>query len=89
MKEKNIKIFKGYYTVAQRYEYYCLFQHEKIIFIYSSCYVIFFLLYGQKSEQANRDHINPVGKHTRFSFRLLFLFRLRILFFTKQAKNRI
>ena len=28
---------------------------------------MFFLLYGQKSEQANREHINPVGKHTRFS----------------------
>ena len=87
MKEKNIKIFKGYYTVAQRYEYYCLFQHEKVIFICSSCYVMFFLLYGQKSEQANRGHINPGEKRTRLSFRLLFLFRLRILFFAKQAKN--
>ena len=45
---------------------YC-FQHEKIIFISSSYRVMFFLLYGQKSEQANREHINPAGKHTRFS----------------------
>ena len=27
---------------------------------------MFFLLYGQKSEQANREHVNPAGKHTRF-----------------------
>ena len=33
---------------------YC-FQHEKIIVISSSYRVMFFLLYGQKSEQANRE----------------------------------
>ena len=29
--------------------------------------VMFFLLLGQKSEQANREHINAAGKHTLFS----------------------
>ena len=43
------------------------FQHEKIIFISLSNRIMFFLLYGQKSEQANREHINPVGKQTCFS----------------------
>ena len=27
---------------------------------------MFFLLCGQKSEQANRKHINPAAKHTRY-----------------------
>ena len=45
---------------------YC-FQHEKVIFISSSYRAMFVLLYGQKSEQANIEHINPAGKHTRFS----------------------
>ena len=35
-----------------------LFSDEKIIFISSNYGVMFFLLYGQKSEQANREHIN-------------------------------
>ena len=43
------------------------FQHEKIESISSSYRVMFFLLNGQKSEQANREHINPAGKHVRFS----------------------
>ena len=30
-------------------------------------HIIFFLLYGQKLKQASREHINPTGKHTRFS----------------------
>ena len=42
-------------------------EREKIIFIFSSYRVMFFILYGQKSEQTNREHINPAGKHTRFS----------------------
>ena len=29
--------------------------------------VMFLLLSGLKSEQANREHRNPAGKHTRFS----------------------
>ena len=59
--------------MARRYEYYFqvvktmrsfvqyYFQHEKIIFISSSYRVIFLLLHGQKSEQVNREHINPEG----------------------------
>ena len=43
------------------------FQHEKIESISSSYRVMFFLLNGQKSEQANREHRNPAGKHMRFS----------------------
>ena len=39
----------------------------KIIFISSSYRVMFFLLFGLKSEQANREHVNPAGKPTRFS----------------------
>ena len=42
-------------------------QYGKIIFISLSNRVMFFSLCGQKSEQANREHINPVGKQTRFS----------------------
>ena len=38
---------------------------KKIIF--SSYRVMFLLLYGQKSEQVNREQINPAGEHTRFS----------------------
>ena len=33
----------------------------------SSYRVKLFLLYGQKSEQVNKEHINPAGKRTRFS----------------------
>ena len=36
---------------------------------------MFFLLYGQKSEQANREHKNPVGKHTHFS-RVTYFFHI-------------
>ena len=43
--------YRGYYKVARKYEY----------------YFRVFLSYDQKSEQANREHINPAGKHTRFS----------------------
>ena len=35
--------------------------------------IMFFLLYGQKSGQANREHINPAGKHTPFS-RVIYFF---------------
>ena len=49
-------IYRGYYTVARRYEYYFRVVKQT-----------FFLLHGQKSEQANTEHINPAGKHTRFS----------------------
>ena len=48
------------------FEKYC-FQHEKIIVISLSYRVMFFLLYDQKSKQANREHINPAEKHARFS----------------------
>ena len=40
--------------------------------ISSSCRVMFFLLYGQKSEQANREHRNPAEKHTRYIFFYIF-----------------
>ena len=36
---------------------------------------MFFLLYSQKSEQANRERINPAGKHTRFS-RVTYFFHI-------------
>ena len=42
--------------------------YEKIIFISSSYRVMFLLLHGQKSEQGNREHIDPAGKHTRYIF---------------------
>ena len=42
------------------------FQQEKVIFISSSYRVMFFVLYGQKSKQANREHVNSAGKHTCF-----------------------
>ena len=38
------------------------------MFISSSYRVMFFILYGQKSKQANREHINPAGKHTHYIF---------------------
>ena len=60
-----------FYERAQLVKY--CFQHDKIIFISSSYRVMFFLLCGQKSEQANREHINPAGKHTRFS-RVIYFF---------------
>ena len=59
--------------MARRYEYYfrvvkyCFQLNEKIIFIFSRHRVMFFLLYGQKSEQANRENRNLAGKHARFS----------------------
>ena len=61
---------------------------------------MFFLLYGEKSEQANREHINPAVKHTRFS-RVAYFFhiftsenmkntRLRVLVHVKtRIKNHI
>ena len=39
----------------------------------SSYRVMFFLLYGQKSEQVNKEHINAAGKRTRFSCVTYFL----------------
>ena len=46
------KIYRGYYTVARRYEFYFrvvkyCFCHEKIKFVSSSRHVMFFLLYRQ------------------------------------------
>ena len=53
-------------------EYECFFSSNNIILFWSGENIVFntrffFLLYGQKSEQANREHINPAGKHSRFS----------------------
>ena len=63
--EYHFRVVKTiFYERAQRVKY--CFQHEKIIFISSSYRLMFFLLYGQKSEQANREHIILAGKHTRF-----------------------
>ena len=49
----------GRKTADRRPLFQALRQHEKIIFISSSYRVMFFLLYGEKSKQANREHINP------------------------------
>ena len=72
--------------MARRYEY-CV-QHEKLIFISSSYRVMFFLLYGQKSKQANREHRNPAGKHTPFSrvtyFFISSLVKIFFRFFTSE-----
>ena len=64
--------WKQYFT-DERNEWvkYC-FQREKIILISSSNRAIFFLLYGQKSEQANREHRNLAGKHTCYIFFYIF-----------------
>ena len=47
------EMYRGYFKVARRYEYY--FPVVKTI-------------YGQKSEQANREDINPAGKCARYIF---------------------
>ena len=51
-----------FYERAYRVKY--CFQHKKIIFISSSYRVMFFLLYGQKSKQANREILRKT--HTFF-----------------------
>ena len=53
--------------------------------IISSSYgVMFLLLYGQKSEQANREQINPAEEHTRFSRTYFFMSSL-----VKMWKTRV
>ena len=46
----TVQIYRGYYTVARRYEFYVRVRycscHENIKFISSSQRVMFFLLYG-------------------------------------------
>ena len=48
----GVKLYRGYYTVARRYEFYVrvardiVLAHENIKFISSSQRVMFFLLYG-------------------------------------------
>ena len=49
-----------------------LFQHKKIKFISSSYHVMFFLLYGQKLEQVNREHIIP--RENTHVFHMLHIF---------------
>ena len=55
-------------------------QEGRTVFISSSYRAMFYLLYGQKSEQANSEHINPAGKHTRFS-------RVPYFFISSLVKN--
>ena len=57
-------IYRGYYTVARRYEFYFrvakyCFCHEKIKFISSSRLVMFFLLYRQKDIDKIKDFYSP------------------------------
>ena len=47
----------------------CWKQLENNIHIFAPpCNIFYILLYGQKSEQANREHSNTAGKHTRYIF---------------------
>ena len=45
--------------MARRYDFFSMENN-----ISSSHHVMFFLLYGQKSQQANREHINTTQKNT-------------------------
>ena len=64
-------IYRGYYTVARRYEVYVRVRycscHENIKLISSSQLVMFFLLYGEtnstKAKVRNRDVIEPYDTH--------------------------
>ena len=64
-------IYRGYYTVARRYEFYVRVRycscHENIKFISSSQRVMFFLLYGEtnstKAKGGNRDVIERYDTH--------------------------
>ena len=64
-------IYRGYYTVARRYEFYVRVRycscHENIKFISSSQRVMFFLLYGEtnstKAKGRNRDVIERYDNH--------------------------
>ena len=60
-----MQIYRGYYTVARRYEFYFgvakkyCFCNEKIKFISSSRRVMFFLLYRQKDIDKIIDFYSP------------------------------
>ena len=68
----NCNIYRGYYTVARRYEFYVRVArycscHENIKFISSSQRVMFFLLYGEtnstKPKGGNHDIIERYNTH--------------------------